>query len=669
MSVFLHFVHDQTLKLYQVRQLIRSEDQLVRCIRGALKIMTYISTDPLIIPTSDIVQSPVAAALIDDFTLLADHELLTFVGSTVDIDQLMTYEQAHFSNTSLYAEWGDRPAIRRLSGLQFGMRPREVNTTADVKYRWSSTVGELSGHANVTTFPIVQLRNAYHALPHQPGVHRFERSLERIPDRLGEHAFLWSVVEDLRIFGIPTTAAARRNIELSLGWNWALSYLTEFGTKMAGRLPRAGLVDCGLRQTHPELLVDLVATSWSFQALGLAKAFASLTLRDVVQLRLNPAYPIFRDTLLSQLHELYSMFSLDQQPENTHLKRECDAVRSAVIAANSPVRALNAAAFAAADLRSHAAGAERAPERHPSDRSAVKIAITQAIGGGSPDTRSGPTTVLMIFALAEELEVALDGLLAWVTSVTPHTDQTTGRISYLAERVSPNDRLFQLVAVLVGRGEERAAAVTAALVSVTNPAIVASLGIAGSLSDDLSICDVAVGEQVVSYLANAKAGPGVSDSFELQLGGDAIRSDEYLVHRMIQLPMIAAVGLEASRQRLLHEVPAGLADAIGRPGFRIRHGAIASGNVVGASTAFIKWLRTHKRDYIAIDMESSGAAIAAATARMMDKVRFIALRGISDQANEEKTKFEHSTRGEVRRLAVLASIEFFMLLLDSLPRQ
>lgn len=103
--MFLHFVHDQTLKLYQVRELIGSEDQLVRCMRGALKIITYISTDPLIIPTSDIVQSPVVAALIDDFTLLADHELLTFVGSTVDIDQLMAYEQAHFSNTSLYTEW------------------------------------------------------------------------------------------------------------------------------------------------------------------------------------------------------------------------------------------------------------------------------------------------------------------------------------------------------------------------------------------------------------------------------------------------------------------------------------------------------------------------------------------------------------------------------------
>jgi len=226
---------------------------------------------------------------------------------------------------------------------------------------------------------------------------------------------------------------------------------------------------------------------------------------------------------------------------------------------------------------------------------------------------------------------------------------------------------LRLTFVLVGRGEERAAAVTGAVVNGLHPQIVASLGIAGALSDNIELGDVLVADQIVSYFANAKASSNQESGFHLDLAGDAMRSDEYLVHRAVQLPMIARDPLAAVQARLRRHVTSEVAARIGQPRFAIVSGPLASGTVVGASRAFATWLRSYKRDYLAIDMESSGAAVAAATAQMIDNVRFIAMRGISDRADEDKSALERSTRGGVRRLAVLSSLEFFLVLLASLP--
>src|ERR1700684_858505 len=57
--MFVHFFHEQTLTLYEVKQRIRPSHQTVRLLRDALYLVAFISPDEVIIPSTDIVQSSV----------------------------------------------------------------------------------------------------------------------------------------------------------------------------------------------------------------------------------------------------------------------------------------------------------------------------------------------------------------------------------------------------------------------------------------------------------------------------------------------------------------------------------------------------------------------------------------------------------------------------------
>jgi hypothetical protein len=47
----------------------------------------------------------------------------------------------------------------------------------------------------------------------------------------------------------------------------------------------------------------------------------------------------------------------------------------------------------------------------------------------------------------------------------------------------------------------------------------------------------------------------------------------------------------------------------------------------------------------------------------------VALRGISDAADEDKSELERRTGGSIRRVAVAAAFEMLIVLLNSLPKE
>lgn len=630
--VFVHFFHDQLLTLAQV-----DAENRHTALEAALKWAILLSRDPLYIPTVDLVQSPVLPRFTPELTHLAKEGLLWFVGSSASIEAIHSSKQAHFRRTSLDSLWRDRASFERLSAFESVLTARNLNSTLDLKLRWMDDMGALaSGRGNDAKPSLTQFRQALAAMNGSRGVSRALDKLSLIPQRLEEHAFLWRVIEDLRILGMRTTPEARRHFELGLAWHWIVSHVEEFDTTILGRISRLGDMSFGLRISHPDRVYDLYAYAEALKTLRLDKAFDVLSIEQTVALRGEPGTIALLEKVVRPLAALqYGASSNDPS-----LLVTCQSVRDEVGRASTPEGAFHLASKAAMGRDKH---------------------------GEADDSAAGTVTVVVPVALAEELRIIHGAVLEVVGDLTHEEDAGTGGVVYRATHIAGSGRKFDLIFGLVGKGQERAAAATSMLVMQHDPDLIVNVGIAGSMSNDASLGDVVVGTEVSSYLADSKA-VASGGAFEFRLGGDTVRCDELLTDRANQLDMLRPDGMRAYRERL-----ASVADrqpgreALGDMTFQVHVAPIACGPTVGAANAFKDWLRSHKRNYAAIDMESSGVGIATDLGAMVRRRRFVALRGISDLADEGKAELEGDSKGAARHIATVAPLMLLIELLEALP--
>ncbi|WP_234532987.1 hypothetical protein [Streptomyces shenzhenensis] len=647
--MFIHFLHEQLLRLYDVKSRIRPHRDMVRLLREALWLATFVSPDVLVMPSTDLVQSSVVPGLLSDLQLMAESEVLSLVGSTMDVDQLLEGKRAHLTDTSFEGLLEYPASRRRLRSLHPVLQARNIDTTADVKSRWSLDVEVLGGGAStdgaLASFPVRELHNAYHSISSATSPSAYERALQAVPERLGSHAFLWRVVEDLKIFDLDLNPQARRRMELALGWNWAMGYLTEYRTTIVGRLPRIGIVDCGVRSTHPELVVDLVAYRRALKMIGLLDAFGHLPLEELIALRDDPGVILLRDGLLKSVYDHLAQPSPERAGKLPALTSFCAEACDAAQDGNTPRAAVESVARLAVEHSTRSTRAHSTPRPAPED---------------------DPATVLVVLALAEETAMVLECAKETLGPLTVLEDARTGQVSYEVRWQTGRGQLLRMLFTMIGKGQEQAAATSAGMLADFPPRIVANVGIAGSLSPDLRPGDVLLADQLLSYLDNARAESDGQGSFRLRIAGMGVRPDEYLTHRAQQLPFVAEEDLTQARARLARRFPGDPMVSSGRP---LVVGPLACGPVVGASEAFTSWLQEHKRDLAAIDMESSGIAAATTASGMLKRVRFVALRGISDAADEDKSDLERRTGGSIRRVAVATAFEMLIVLLNSLPRE
>ncbi|HYT36449.1 MAG TPA: 5'-methylthioadenosine/S-adenosylhomocysteine nucleosidase [Ktedonobacteraceae bacterium] len=640
-------------------------------MRSALHWAAFLSQNTLIMPTSDLVQSPVAIDLLEDLNLLVATENLYFVGPSTELEVLQNLHLAQFDSTSLYKEWAHASFRRRLKPFARSFHIRTLNTTTNIKTRWNSDIIALAGSTIIPChLPIEQMLQARLLLPSKVPPEDYESALATIPDRLENHAFLWGVVENLGLFDYNTSPTARVHYELALAWYWVMSYIEEFKTNLIGRIPQVGYVDCGLLRTNPEVLVDLVAYERAASFLGLLHAFRELTLADIVRLRAEPKVILLRDTLLKQLSHLANSDKVS--PSQTAIVvRACDLVKNSILSANNAYQAVIIAAEQVARLNypEQASLAFISESVDNSQQTKKEARLSTEMRGRDRKGQPFRYTIAVIVALSEELEVLLAAVKATVGSVLIEEDSETGLLFYKTERQTTRGIDIQFIFAFVGKGQERAAAGTVMVINKYQPSIVVNIGIAGALSTDVMVGDVVIGDQVISYYANTKAVAHGKNGFKLLPGGDPLRSDSFLVYRAQQLKVLASEAFVAAQKRLLQQVSPDLISSMSDFRFEIYTGPIASGPVVGAATAFKSWLRRWKRDYLAVEMESSGVAVAAEFTGMFRRVRFLALRGISDSADEDKSRLEETTKGVVRHLALFAALEMLIVLIDTLPLQ
>jgi nucleoside phosphorylase len=280
---------------------------------------------------------------------------------------------------------------------------------------------------------------------------------------------------------------------------------------------------------------------------------------------------------------------------------------------------------------------------------------------GSP--RSARYDLGLILPLREEFDCARE-----IFSFGRQIDE---KGSYLYPFAVPGSSLRGVAVVLYGMGPTSTGVQAANLLGRFEIPVLALMGIAGALDGDLRLGDVVVASLVESYLDRAKARPDTSgEGFELDSGGSAWRAGRNMVnfannfrYRADERDECAEWRSRGRRRREDAGLPGDGALARGEPDYTVA--AVASGDIVGASVGFSRWLRAHHRQCAAIEMEAGGVAQAVYEHGGAD---MIIVRGISDFADERKSALDSTAAagagyGAWRRYAALNAADLLATLL------
>ena len=242
--------------------------------------------------------------------------------------------------------------------------------------------------------------------------------------------------------------------------------------------------------------------------------------------------------------------------------------------------------------------------------------------------------------------------------------------SYLYPFGVPGSPLRGVAVVLYGMGPTATGVQAANLLGRFELPVLALMGIAGALDGDLRLGDVVVASLVDPYLDRAKARPDATgEGFELDSGGSAWRAGRDMVNFANNFRYRADDPDEwagwRSRGRLRREAAGLPGGALAREEPDYTVAAVASGDIVGASAGFARWLRAHHRQCAAIEMEAGGVAQAVYEHGGTD---MIIVRGISDFADERKQALDSTAaasagHGAWRRYAALNAADLLATML------
>ena len=188
------------------------------------------------------------------------------------------------------------------------------------------------------------------------------------------------------------------------------------------------------------------------------------------------------------------------------------------------------------------------------------------------------------------------------------------------ETVAGSDREIPLVAVtmLTDAGNTPAAVRTSQCIQHLKPRYVLMIGIAGGIKGKVNLGDVVVSKQIV-YYEQAKVTPSGSEPRIREGSVDSILLDR-------------AMNYDGEWRTLIRAKRPTNPGSIETP--QLHFGPIASGEKVIADDNRVIELKQLHSKLLAIEMESFGVALAAS--QSTDSPGFIAVRGISDYADDKK---------------------------------
>lgn len=265
-----------------------------------------------------------------------------------------------------------------------------------------------------------------------------------------------------------------------------------------------------------------------------------------------------------------------------------------------------------------------------------------------------PVQVGVIVALQEEFEqfaAAIDVPLAYDPANEVYTTPV----------LQSGGVTIELHVALIGRkGAEFAAVAASRLTDNLRLDLLVSMGISGRLDTDLEPGQIVIGDSVTAYAQNARVEGDTAAAF--LPAGEPFRADKALSDHAAQLRFRAPESFKewsGSHERR--------ADELGVPSNpKVVMGPVASGPFVVASEQFAGWIRSHKRDHLAVDMESSGVALAE-WASAEPRPRLLVVRGVSDGADAGKKRLDTDSGGGYRRLAMWSASRYLVHVLKTFP--
>lgn len=631
--IFVHFINDQIMNIYKIEERF-SRQEIIDTFRKTFKYLTLLNHS-LYIPTIDIIQSTYFSKMQHFLQKYIDEGIIKFVGAELSSDDIIESKYRHYKGTQLHNTWFDTDTYSKLNALSGSFIRKNFSTTSDITSKWNSIITDIdnSNFASANNFDTKIIMHSHKSLKGDVTQAQFINELSKVKEKLGEHAFLWSIVKDTNILNFQLGKRDNESLEFVLASLWLQSYIDEYQCKVISLLPRLGNIDCNLSYNFDDYLINLEDFERILKKLYLYDLVISLTEEETLLLRNEIIFDKFRTLYL------FDNIIDFKSSEVRFIKEKIESIKKEHI---SIYDKLNKIFELYIEFKEN-------------------TLTTKSIGEAQVEKEDN--LIGIIIALKEEFRI-FNTIMNNESLTQKHED------SFFIYKF--ND--FTIVAVFMGdMGGENASIQTSKLLSKYNCSTIVNIGIAGALNKDVKIGDIVIADQVESYQKVAKAAQNKEEeNYELQLSGEAYKSTRSIVEEIDRLEfqfsddyILWKNGCYAYlvnildknticlllEKKLILENPTSI------------KGHIASGDTVASSPEFIKLLKTKDRKYLAVEMEAGG--VLNAIEKQFSKVESLIIRGISDLADERKEELDQISDGALREYAMHNAVAFLLLYLKT----
>lgn len=632
--IFIHFINDQIINIYKIGERF-SEDEIIESLNKTFKYLVLSNDSLIYIPTVDIIQSIYFNKIFYFLKKYIDEGIIKFVGAELSSKDIIESKYKHFKGTSIHTKWFDADTYTKIDTLSSSFVRKNFSTTNDMLSKWNNIITSIDNNsfASVNNFDSKIIINSHGCLQDNITQSKFINQLSTLKEKLGEHAFLWSVVQDTNMFNFNLTKRGNDSIEFVLASLWLQSYINEYECKVVSLLPILGNMDCNLSHNFNNYLINLESFEKRLKQLYLYDLIIDLSEDEIILLKNEFIFEKFRTIYLNNNIIEFNLSELNfikQNIENT--KKEHISIY------NKLNKIFNFYL------------------KFKEDTLTKKLI-------GVVDMKKEETLIGVIIALKEEFRI-------FNTIMIEESFSQENKGSFFIYKFNN----FTIVAVFMGdMGGENASIQTSKLLATYNCSIIINIGIAGALNKDVNVGDIVIADQVESYQKVSKAVQKKDNTtFKLELSGESFKSTRKIVEEIDRLEFQFSKNYIAWKDECSKYLNSILDNDIITellekklilPSPIAQKGHVASGDTVASSQEFVKLLKTKDRKYLAIEMEAGG--VLNTIEKLFSEVNSLIIRGISDLADERKEELDQIGDGALREYAMHNAVVFLLFYLKT----
>jgi len=658
--LFVQYLNPELTNLYGVSHAFRAE-KIYNHAERLTRYAVLFANEGIVFPHSYLGEVPVLDQLLKHLAPVRAAGLVFGAGPTASIGEYFQEKRTEYRDEpGLFPNYfSPQSKYAHIDGLLWYPRFKR-SASRYIKQAWKEGLVSPKGHWQ-------------HILENNPAVRnklpsQLESAISQAPTKLNGRAFIYRYVEPHLPFVLQSGEKAATETIISKAY--LQSYLDECEAFLLIDTP-LGKLDCDLPSHNARGELQLL--SWRrigdfFDALELRQIIESnLSWIDILALRAIPNFKhlvqaLVRDNVLrvpQLLNALIDKGCLDTLPSLRASSSPYHAVVDRLCRVDEATERFHPQLWD--NLMSHEFEiAQRGNER-------TKIMQVKSTQLETPIKDRNHVDLAVIIALKEEFRIFMRSINEMKSF--PHPK---GKSHFRFTKETQSGVVVNCVAAMVGQlSSSKAAIVTERVYDEWKPSTIVNIGIAGSLDSEVLLGHVVAASVVDMYLERAKVVPSVNvDELDWKLSGEPYRSTQFLLDAADEFefehPDRFKSWCENCKLRISEsdvKTRRCLDESGGIDGPQIHVGHIASGPAVGAAESFKQFLRNKDRCYLALEMESGGVLMALNDVRNV--VNILAIKGISDPADERKESMDLSTKGEIRQIAMLAATNFLWAMVDA----